>query len=171
MKILVLGPVASGKTTLAKQVHERYHLPLFELDSIVHDDINHEKRPVKEQRSMINEIIRSHKEWILEGMPRDYLDVLASNATMIIYLDYSKKQLLRRLRIRHLKYKLKITKVPFETNRDLYLRMKSYIENDHKENLVECMKKYPTKLIIVKNKREIQKLFLAIEEGQILKYQ
>ena len=171
MKILILGPVASGKTTIANQLQKELDIPLYELDHIVHDDNKGIKRSEEEQRKMINEIIRKNKDWIIEGVPRTHLDVLSSSATMILYLDIPKKILKRRLFIRHLKIKLGITKVKYKVDKELYNKMLGYIENDKREVLMACMKRYPMKLIIVKSDKEIKKLIKAIEEGEILKYQ
>ncbi|WP_162262889.1 EutP/PduV family microcompartment system protein, partial [Paenibacillus sp. Soil787] len=35
-KILIIGIVASGKTTLAKRLSKKINVPWYELDSIVH---------------------------------------------------------------------------------------------------------------------------------------
>ena len=171
MKVLVVGPVASGKSTISKKLQEELEIPLYELDHIVHNDETGTKRTEEEQRKMINDIIRKDKEWIIEGVPRSHLDVLSSNATMILYLDFPKKLLKKRLFLRHLKIKLGITKVKYKANKELYQRMLNYIKNDKREVLMECMKRYPTKLIIVKSDKEIKTLITAIKEGEILKYQ
>ena len=171
MKIFIVGPVASGKTTLARKLSELLDIPYFELDSIVHDDYNSIKRSEDEQRSLINKIIRDNKEWIIEGMPRTHLDVISANATLIIYLDFKKHIIKSRLRIRYIKQKLGISNVNYKVDKELYFRMLNYINDDHKENLKILMKRYPTKLCIIKNNREIKRLMDAIKEGEILKYQ
>ena len=171
MKILVLGPVASGKTTIAKKIQEETNLPLFDIDSIVHNDASKDKRTEEEQRKMINQILKENKEWIVEGMPRTHLEVLASSATTIIYLDREKSILKRRLLQRHLKIHLNLEKANYEVNRKLYKRMLEYINNDQKEILKECMKKYPSKLVILKTDNDYQTFIDALKEGEILKYQ
>ncbi len=171
MKILIIGPVASGKSTLAKKLNNLTSIPLFEIDNIVHDDVNKEKRSEDEQRKIINGIIRNNKEWIIEGIPRTHLEVLSSNATTIIYLDYPKNELKRRLQWRYIKIKLRLLKVNYDMNKELYDRLLNYIRNDNKEVLKEIMNKYPSKLIIIKNNKEINKYIMALKEGEILKYQ
>ena len=46
-KIYIIGPVGSGKTTLAKCLSKKYNIPYYELDKVVHDDIKHCKRVMK----------------------------------------------------------------------------------------------------------------------------
>ena len=171
MKILVLGPVASGKTTIARDLIKELNLPEFSIDYIVHDDEKNVVRTEEEQRKMINDIIKQNKEWIIEGMPRTHLEVLASAATTILYLDVEKKELRKRLFFRIWKNKLGIEKVGYKVDKKLIQRMKDYIENDNKEVLNECMKKYPSKLIILKNKKEYQSFINALKNGEELKYQ
>lgn len=171
MKIVVLGPVASGKTTLAEKLSQEIGIPVFHMDEIVHDDEHDTKRTDEEQRQMINDIIRKEKEWIIEGMPRNQLEVLASNATTIIYLYVDKKELKWRFWWRCLKIKRGVMKVKYKMNNQLYHRMKKYIEEDNHETLKELQKKYSSKLIIIRNKKEEEIFFKALKEGEILKYQ
>lgn len=43
MKILIIGIVASGKTTLAEKLSNKLKIKYYEIDSIVHDDKNNLK--------------------------------------------------------------------------------------------------------------------------------
>ena len=49
MKILIIGIVASGKTTLAKQLSKKLNIQYYEIDSIVH----------------IHSLIHSLYQWII----------------------------------------------------------------------------------------------------------
>ena len=44
MKVLIIGIVASGKSTLTKRLSLENNINCYELDLIVHDDINGRKR-------------------------------------------------------------------------------------------------------------------------------
>lgn len=171
MKICILGPVASGKSTLAEALKEELGIPLFSMDQIVHDDEASHKREEKEQLNIINTIIRENKEWIIEGMPRTHLEVLSFNATTIIYLDYEKKTLRKRLNKRNKDIRSGKIKVPYKLTEELLNNMNHYIEDDNREDKLYIMKKYPQKLIIIKNDKELKTLREAIQEGQELKYQ
>ena len=171
MKTLILGPVASGKSTLARNLSKECSIPSFELDKIVHDDEKKIKREEQEQRKIINKIIRENKEWIIEGMPRTHLEVLSSAATTILYLDISKKKLRKNLFLRHLKIKLGLLKVGYKADKKLYKMMLEYIEKENYEDRKFVMTKYPSKIIILKNKKEIKKFYDAMREGEIIKYQ
>lgn len=86
MKILIIGIVASGKTTLAKNLSKQTHINYYEIDSIVHDDINKIKRTEEEQNKIIQRI-DNNKNWIMEGTLRKNLYYLLELADKIIYLD------------------------------------------------------------------------------------
>lgn len=70
-KILILGIVASGKTTLAKEISQKINIPWYELDTIVHHETPHgrNKRTPDEQIAVIQDIDR-HGAWIFEGTDR-----------------------------------------------------------------------------------------------------
>lgn len=69
MKILIIGPVASGKTTVAKKISEHTGIKHYEIDSIVHNDKNNIKRTENEQINIINQI-NKNDDWIIEGTLR-----------------------------------------------------------------------------------------------------
>ena len=72
MKILIIGIVASGKTTLARKLSKENNITNYEIDSIVHDDINKRKRTNEEQQEII-EKINKQENWIIEGTLRKNL--------------------------------------------------------------------------------------------------
>ena len=53
MKVLIIGIVASGKTTLARRLSKETNIKNYEIDLIVHDDKNKIKRTNKEQQKII----------------------------------------------------------------------------------------------------------------------
>lgn len=70
MKILIIGIVASGKTTLAKKLEQQLNIKHYEIDSIVHDDLykwtsDYEKEREKTINKYADKLIkiRNSKEW------------------------------------------------------------------------------------------------------------
>lgn len=53
MKVLIIGIVARGKTTLARRLSKETNIKNYEIDLIVHDDKNKRKRTNKEQQKII----------------------------------------------------------------------------------------------------------------------
>lgn len=114
MKILIIGTVGTGKTTLAKHLSKVYNVNYYEIDSIVHDDNQGgKKRSFKEQDKIIEEI-NKNESWIIEGVLRNNLEYLLEIADKIIYLKIPKSKRNRRILIRFLKQKLKIEKANYK---------------------------------------------------------
>lgn len=79
-KIYIVGIVASGKTTLAKQLSVKSKIPWYELDCIVHQETEtgRYKRTPEEQIAVIQKI-NQNDDWIIEGTYREILSLSAGN--------------------------------------------------------------------------------------------
>jgi len=129
-KILIMGSVASGKTTLARRLSEQLHIPWFELDAIVHHQtsIGRYKRTEEEQIEVLLEIDRNGP-WILEGTDRESYQCLYQMADTIIFLDTPLWK--RRIRIltRFLKQNLGIEKCHYKPDRTMLMMMYRWTED------------------------------------------
>jgi adenylate kinase family enzyme len=116
-KVLIIGIVASGKTTLAKRLSKKINAPWYELDRIVHHQAvaGRYKRTADEQAEVIMNIDKTGP-WILEGTDRESYRFLFEMADTIIFLDTPLWK--RRIRIltRFLKQKLGIEKCHYESD-------------------------------------------------------
>ncbi len=88
MKLDIIGSVASGKTTLARELSEIYHVPFYQKDNIVWERTPNgdRKRDDKERDKLFQEIINSDN-WIVEGSPRKLLRESFNKCDYIILLD------------------------------------------------------------------------------------
>ncbi len=88
MKLDIIGSVAGGKTTLARDLSEIYHFPFFQKDNIVWERTPNgdKKRDAKERDQLFQEIINSD-DWIVEGSPRKLLHESFEKCDYIILLD------------------------------------------------------------------------------------
>lgn len=88
MKLDIIGSVASGKTTLARELSEDYHIPYYEKDNIVWERTANgdKKRDEKERNQKFQEIITG-ENWIVEGSPRKILRESFAVCDYIIMLD------------------------------------------------------------------------------------
>ncbi|WP_186578830.1 P-loop NTPase family protein [Aquibacillus kalidii] len=90
-KIRIIGSVASGKTTLAKQLSQTFHIPMYELDNVVWErqqsgDI---RRTDQEREACLHTIVDSHS-WIIEGVHNEgWVNNTFKEADIIIFLDTS----------------------------------------------------------------------------------
>lgn len=155
MKILIIGTIASGKTTLAKKLEQKLNIKYYELDSIVHDDENQVRRTPNEQKEIIQEIDKQ-KEWIIEGVLRENLNYLLDMCDKIIYLNMPLYT--RKIRIfkRFIKQKLGIEKSNYKPTLKMLMQMYKWTEKQEKElkEREEQLAKYINKLTKISNTKE-----------------
>jgi adenylate kinase family enzyme len=110
-KVLIIGIVASGKTTLAKRLSETLKNPWYDLDGIVHHrtETGRYKRTADEQLEVIKGI-DACGEWIFEGTDRPSYRCLLDMADTILFLDPPLWKRRIRIFIRFLKQNLGIEK-------------------------------------------------------------
>jgi len=88
-RVVVIGPGASGKSTLAVQLGQATGLPVIELDKVFW-------RPglvgtPRDQWVAVQKSLVKENEWILDGDlgPYDAIEVRLSAADTVIFLDFS----------------------------------------------------------------------------------
>lgn len=94
MNILVMGATGSGKTTTARAIACRIDAPWFELDALYWGP-NWIKRDAFEQE--VSDILQRHDAWVIDGNYRSVREMVAANADLIVWLDYSLPLILWRL--------------------------------------------------------------------------
>lgn len=152
MKILIIGTVGTGKTTLAKKLSKQYNIKYYEIDSIVHDDDNGGiKRTFKQQDEIIKEINKNNN-WIIEGLLRENLYYLLDLSERIILLDVNKRKRNIRILKRYIKQKLKLEQVNYTPSlkmlKNMYKWSRKYEEN--KKTFIKKLDKYKDKVEIIK---------------------
>ena len=152
MKILIVGIVASGKTTLARRLSKLLNIKHYEIDSVVHDDERNIKRSEAEQKKLFNKI-NKNDSWIIEGTLRKHLFYLCDLADVIIYLDIPVSVRIFRILTRFIKQKLGIEKCSYPVNFEMLKLMYKWT-NDFEKNkcdFEEKLFKYRDKIVIEKN--------------------
>ncbi|MCU6711397.1 hypothetical protein M6D81_22130 [Paenibacillus sp. J5C_2022] len=116
-KILITGIVASGKTTLAKQLSSSLGIPWHELDAIVHHRTSEgrHKRTAEEQMEVIRGIDQSGA-WIFEGVDRKSYRLLFEMADMVIFLDPPLWKRKMRIMTRFIKQNLGLEKCGYRSD-------------------------------------------------------
>ena len=163
MKILIIGCVASGKSTLANRLSDKLSISYYEIDSIVHDDINKKKRNFHEQKDIIDKI-NADNNWIIEGMLRKNY-YLFDYADKIVYLNISNKTIKHRILKRYLKQKFKIEKSNYKPSFEM-LKMMYKWSDEFEKNKIELdkqLERYKNKLIVLKNNYDINEFINNME--------
>ncbi|NUU76474.1 AAA family ATPase [Paenibacillus xylanilyticus] len=160
-KILILGIVASGKTTLARELSQKLNIPWYELDTIVHHDTPHgrNKRTPDEQVTVIKDIDRSGP-WIFEGTDRESYRCLWDMADTIIFLDTPLRKRKIRIFLRFIKQNLGLEKSHYKSDWQM-LKMMYAWTRDFERNRVDFEKRlqhYDQKLMILTDNKKIEVL-------------
>lgn len=105
--IYIIGPVASGKTTLARKLSKKLNIKMYELDKIVWDDARGVKRSDEEIALLFAKILNKNS-WIIEDVGRNKFREGIKVADIVYYIDLSKNSLYKRVILRWIKQMLKI---------------------------------------------------------------
>lgn len=158
MKLLILGIVASGKTTLARRLSLRYNIPYYEGDCIAWGFPGEEryKRSDAEQRNIIFDIDRKD-EWIIEGTYRESQKCLLDMAETIIFLDTPLQTRKCRIIMRFIKQKLGVEKCNYKPTFEMFRLMFKWTDDfeKNKNKYGDMLLLYKNKLIRVKSEKEL----------------
>lgn len=160
MKLYIIGPAGSGKTTLSNKISRILNIEATNLDDIFWENNTmsfNNKRDEKIRNNLYNEILNK-KSWIIEGAYISWPAKGFNLADKLIYLNINNITLNKRILIRFIKRKLRIENsrkkeslkqvidlIKWNKQQNLLMREK-FINN--KENY--------TNLIILSNKKNIK---------------
>ncbi len=160
-KIYILGSVASGKTTMARELSNRLNIPYFELDNVVHlrlpsGDI---KRSPGEKELEFHKITDSDK-WIIEGVFRKCFNDGFNQADIIILLDTPPFKRKYRILKRWLFQKMKLENASYRPTLRMLLLMYKW-SNDFertKSEILELLAIYKEKVVILGDNTNMVKI-------------
>lgn len=160
-KIFIVGIVASGKTTLAKQLSKIRGIPWYELDCVVHNDspIGRHKRTKEEQLSVIEEI-DARGQWIFEGTDRSSYQCLYVMADWVIFMDTPLWKRRMRIFTRYCRQKIGLESCHYRSDLAMLKRMYQWTsEFEHNRAQFEAkLRQYADKVIRVTNRRDLAML-------------
>ena len=161
MKIYIVGPVASGKSTLAKKISRISGLDHIELDGLVHkkDQSNKKWGNLRRSDHAIEELfskVLENKDWLIEDGGRSIFGDALKEADVIIHLDT--KSYLRKIRIlkRYFKQKVGLEACLYTPN----IRMLKFLWSASRnydigrDDLKMRLKNYSEKLLIINNRKD-----------------
>ena len=97
LKIYIIGPSASGKTTLSKVLSKKYNMKSYELDKLVFDDNNnHIRRDDITIKKMFNDIL-SKDSFIIEDVGRSKFIEGLEKCDKIYYINIKKRDVYKRV--------------------------------------------------------------------------
>ena len=86
-RIVVIGSTSSGKSTLAKQLADRFNYDFIELDAL-HWEADWKEASLEDFRARVEAAIQA-QAWVVAGNYHVVRDLVWSKAEAVIWLDYS----------------------------------------------------------------------------------
>ena len=84
MKVLIIGVLGAGKSSLAYELQKRLKLPRLNLDEVNRDPSNGKYRSSSQIKHLINQFLSQNKNWVMEGCQKEIYTLL--NPDIIIYV-------------------------------------------------------------------------------------
>ncbi|KAA1036899.1 DNA topology modulation protein [Macrococcus equipercicus] len=88
-RIMIIGPGGAGKSTLARTLGHKLHMPVIHLDAHMWKP-NWQLTTRAEQRD-IQEVLLDRERWIIDGNYSSTIDVRINKADTIIFLDINRR--------------------------------------------------------------------------------
>jgi len=161
-KVYIIGPEASGKSTLARVLSKKLKIKHYDLDDVVWKRRYDEKRTKKLRLKKLNLIIKK-KKWIIEGIFGGWTEPVfkSSDLVIVLNLDYSIliKNLLKRSLFKRFKYEKEKTNI--KQTLKLVKHVKKYRFRDHVKSYSghkKLINKHNCNYIKINTKKELKNL-------------
>ena len=107
MKILIIGPLGAGKSSLAYAINKKYDVPRLNLDE-VHRVKGGGYRNEEEQFAILNDFLKNNSSWVMEGCQKTLYEKV--NPDLIVDMRISRLLAIWRFTLRFIKAKKLIGK-------------------------------------------------------------
>jgi adenylate kinase family enzyme len=165
-KIYIIGSVASGKSTLARELSAKLGIICYDLDNVVWERHagGDKKRTPQQIDDIFNQITFSEK-WIIEDVMRPCFDKGLKRADIIILLDTPKRKRNWFAVFRWVKQMTHVEKSNYKPTVNMLKSMYRW-SGDFEKNKSDFMKRlqpYQSKVITLKDINNIDSIFNDLE--------
>ena len=156
-KVIVIGCPGSGKSTVSRTLHNKTGIPLYHLDMMYWnaDKTTVEKSVFLERLSDVLE----KDEWIIDGNYSSTMELRMAACDTVIFLDYPLDVCLDGIRKRRGKPRSDMPWIETEEDAE-FIEFIKYYNEQQKPKVLELLKKYSDKNIIILESREQADAFL-----------
>ena len=156
-KVIVIGCPGSGKSTVSRTLHNKTGIPLYHLDMMYW---NADKTTV-EKSVFLKRLfdVLEKDEWIIDGNYSSTMELRMAACDTVIFLDYPLDVCLDGIRERRGKPRSDMPWIETEEDSEFIEFIKNYNEQQ-KPKVLELLKKYNDKNIIILESREQADAFL-----------
>ena len=156
-KVIVIGCPGSGKSTVSRALHNKTGIPLYHLDMMYWnaDKTTVEKSVFLERLSTVLE----KDKWIIDGNYGSTMELRMAACDTVIFLDYPLDVCLDGINERRGKPRSDMPWIETEEDAEFIEFIRNYNEQQ-KPKVLELLKKYSDKNIIILESREQADAFL-----------
>jgi adenylate kinase family enzyme len=168
MRIHIMGPAGSGKTTLAQQLASSLNIPFYEMDYIAWEEGYPGTERSLETRLCDIEHIAAQPAWVAEGIFLTWTDELLRVADYIVWLDIPWPVAIKRIIIRRLRRSLARANPPSSLLKQLqflkYIVIYYFGKNqkDTRRFIVQHLKIYDEKVRHLRYPSDVEAFFKSI---------
>lgn len=175
MKILIIGPLGAGKSSLAYAISHKFNLPRLNLDEICrnpNDGGSYYSR--EESFSKQDEFLSKNKEWVAEGCQKHLYERLSPD--LIVDMRINRLVAIWRFTVRFLKAKKLIGK---DIDKDLpvqayhyrklsFTKIRDYDVTGQEINaeIAKFLQETSVKVVKCKSFKDYNKIFQEVEHGK-----
>lgn len=168
MKLYLMGPVGSGKTTLARQLSLATGVPRFHLDQVVHRPdptakIGNQKRPETE-RDAIFQAILAREDYILEDTGRPCFTGALEQVDQILLLEPPTPVRLWRILRRWGRQNLGREPCAYRPTWAMLGHMFRWTRdyNNGKDGVRARAEQYPHKLVVIRSQKDLRRFWNSL---------
>ena len=156
-KVIVIGCPGSGKSTVSRALYNKTGIPLYHLDMMYW---NANKTTVEKSVFLerLSDVLEKN-EWIIDGNYGSTMELRMAACDTVIFLDYPLDVCLDGIKERRGKPRSDMPWIETEEDEEFIEFIKSYNEQQ-KPKVLELLKKYSDKNIVIFKSREQSDAFL-----------
>ncbi len=172
MRILIIGPLGAGKSSLAYEINKKLGITRLNLDEICRNPKDGSYYPREEQFAKLNDFITSHNNWVAEGCQKYIYEKMHPN--LIIDMRINRFIAIWRFTTRFIKAKKLIGKTidkdlpvqAYHYRKITFTKIRDYDVTGQEINteIKEYLKTTNIKTVTCKSYKDYKKVFEIIGE-------
>lgn len=171
MRILIIGPLGAGKSSLAYAIKKKYNLPRLNLDEICRCPEDGSYYSQEKQFTKLNNFLQNHSNWVAEGCQRYLYEKMTPD--LIVDMRINRFVAIWRFTLRFIKAKKLIGKkidkeLPVQAYHYRKITLQKIMEYDFSgqqisAEITDFLNDKKTPIVKCKSYRDYSKVFAKIE--------
>lgn len=172
MKILIIGPLGAGKSSLAYEIKKKFGFPRLNLDEVCRNKADGSYYPKEEQIAKLEKFVQQNKNWVAEGSQRHLYEKMLPD--LIIDMRVNRLVAMWRFTTRFFKAKKLIGKnidpelpvQPYHYRKVTLTKIRDYDVTGQEINaeIADFLKGNPTPIVKCKSYRQYKSVFAYIQK-------